>query len=207
MNQTVIYAISYIMYAALGSLGLYGAYLCVVVWTRLIRLRFKNEKIQNEFLDLVDEELDKGDVAAAMELCEEDDRVVPQLVLLSLVNRKLGFSKVKQLVIDRFQRDVLADIEYRMSWINTVIKAAPMMGLLGTVIGMLSAFGELGGISEASGSSEKSTALAHNISFALIKTAGGLAIVTVRMRRLEDLVGAGLTRFFDSFKSKSVDKL
>jgi len=37
---------------------------------------------------------------------------------------------------DGFQRDVLGDLDYRMSWMATVIKAAPMVGLLGTVMGM-----------------------------------------------------------------------
>ena len=43
----------------------------------------------------------------------------------------------------RAAHDVMADLEYRVSWVNTVIKAAPMIGLLGTVVGMMGAFGSL----------------------------------------------------------------
>ena len=46
--------------------------------------------------------------------------------------------------MDRFQRDVMSDLEYRLSWVSTVIKSAPMIGLFGTVFGMMGAFKTLG---------------------------------------------------------------
>ena len=49
-------------------------------------------------------------------------------------------SKVKALMVERFQRDVIADLEHKLSWISTVIKSAPMIGLFGTVFGMMGAF-------------------------------------------------------------------
>jgi biopolymer transport protein ExbB len=215
--NTIVYHLGNAMYGVLVLQGLYGAYLTVVVWMRLGRLRFKDERTQNEFLDLVEGELSKPDVSAAMELCEEDDRAVPQLTLLAIVNRKLGFGKVRQLIIDRFQRDVLADLEYRMSWINTMIKSAPMVGLLGTVVGMMAAFGMMsgGGAEESANKTADQAALATNISIALITTAMGLTIaipllvcvaaINIRIRKLEDLVSAGLSRFFDVFKDRGID--
>ena len=107
---------------------------------------------------------------------------------------------------DRFQRDVLAELEHRLSWVYTVIKSAPMLGLFGTVLGMMGAFSKL-----ASKENVDPTALADDISLALITTALGLAIaiplvlstasINVRIRKMEDLVGAGLTRFMESFRA------
>ena len=101
---------------------------------------------------------------------------------------------------------MLSDLEYRLSWVYTVIKSAPMVGLLGTVIGMMGAFGEVADLENID-----STILAKNISFALITTACGLSIaiplvfctasISVRIRKLEDLVGSGLTRFLDRFRA------
>mgnify|MGYP001492939483 CR=1 FL=1 len=76
------------------------------------------------------------------------------------------------MVADRFQRDVLADLENRLSWVYTVIKAAPMVGLLGTVMGMMGAFQKLAVPGKAPDPAE----LAKDIQFALITTACGLAI-------------------------------
>jgi biopolymer transport protein ExbB/TolQ len=110
------------------------------------------------------------------------------------------------MLTDRFQRDVLADLEYRLSWVYTVIKTAPMVGLLGTVMGMMGAFSKL-----ATGDKVNPTMLADDISLALITTACGLAIaiplvlctasINVRIRKLEDLVGTGMTRFLEVFKA------
>lgn len=214
--NTVVYYLGNAMYGVLVLQGLFGAYLTVLVWTRLGRLRFKDERTQNDFLELVEGELAKPDVSAAMELCEDDDRAVVQLTLLAIVNRKLGYTKVRQLIIDRFQRDVLADLEYQMSWINTMIKSAPMVGLLGTVVGMMAAFSEMTGGGGGDATVDQS-ALATNISIALITTAMGLTIaipllvsvaaINIRIRKLEDLVSAGLSRFFEVFKDRSIETL
>jgi len=153
----------------------------------------------------VNSTLGNGNFDAAAEICREDPRAVPQLIQLGIANRAIGFSKVRALVVERFQRDILADLEYRLSWVYTVIRVAPMLGLLGTVAGMMSAFAKLATRKQVSPED-----LAGDISLALITTIIGLCIaiplmivaasITVRMRKLEDLVGAGLTRFMDALK-------
>ena len=131
---------------------------------------------------------------------------MPQLIYLAVVNRRIGYTKVRQLVLDRFQRDVLADLEHRLSYVNTVIKSAPMLGLLGTVVGMIGAFAKL-----ATAGAGDPSILAGNISTALYTTACGLAIaiplvmctanINVRIRKMEDLVGTGMTRFLETFRA------
>jgi biopolymer transport protein ExbB/TolQ len=93
-----------------------------------------------------------------------------------------------------------------MSWLNTMIKSAPMLGLLGTVLGMMGAFAKL-----ASDAKVDPAGLANDISLALITTCMGLMIaiplivvsnnITVRVRKMEDSVGSGLGQFFESFKT------
>jgi biopolymer transport protein ExbB/TolQ len=178
-----------------------------MVWNRVREKRFRNEDQQSEFLDALDEPVVRGDFEAAGHMLETDKRAMSQLALLAIVNRDMGFSKVRQLLVDRFQRDVLADLEYRLSWVNTVIKSAPMIGLLGTVMGMMGAFTKLADPTKP----VKPQDLANDISFALITTACGLAIaiplllatasINVRIRKMEDLVAAGLSRFLESFRS------
>ena len=197
------------IYAALGAIALWGAFCAVLTWMRIAQHRFDSEASQEEFLDEVDRSLERADFDGATRTCEGDVRALPQLMELAIAHRAAGYGKVKQLVVDRFQRDVLADLEYRVSWITAVIKTAPMLGLLGTVVGMMGAFGKL----DAEG--VKAEFLAREISFALITTAIGLVIaiplvlvaasINVRVRRLEDLVAAGLTRFLESFR-KAIDR-
>lgn len=194
------------IYFALAVVALWGIYCVVIVWTRVAAKRFKSEDAQNDYLDEVSEPLEEGDFEAALELVEGDSRAIPQMVELALENRELGYQKVKALVIERFQRDVIADLEHRLSWISTVIKSAPMIGLFGTVFGMMGAFKTL-----ATAESVDPTMLAADINVALRTTACGLAIavpliiatasVNIRISKMEDLVGAGLNRFFEAFRN------
>lgn len=192
-------------YGALAVAALWGAFCIIVLWRRVAQIRFRSEDAQNEFLDQLDEQLAIGDLDGVAETCEPDRRAIPQLIYLALNNRDLGYSKLRHFVAERFQRDVLADIEHRLVWVATVIKTAPMLGLFGTVVGMMGAFAKL-----ASSQKVEASNLANDISVALITTFCGLgiaipliicvAMVNVRVRKMEDLVGAGLTRFFDSLK-------
>ena len=200
---TSIFATS--MYGALALIALWGAYCIVVIWARVAQKRFKNEAQQDAFLEAVEELLAKGDFEEASELCESDPRALPQLAYLAIENREIGYSQVKQLIVERFQRDVLADLDHRISWVNTVIKGAPMVGLLGTVTGMMGAFAKL-----ASAAQVEASQMANDISLALITTALGLVIaipltfclnsINIRIRKMEDLVAVGLTRFLGALR-------
>ena len=121
------------------------------------------------------------------------------------MNHHLGYAKVKNLLAERFQRDVLAELDRNISWVTTVIKTAPMLGLFGTVIGMIGAFATL-----ATQKSPDPLALAADINVALYTTAIGLSIaiplvmtlnaVNNRIRHMEELVGSGVTRFLEAYK-------
>jgi biopolymer transport protein ExbB/TolQ len=194
------------IYGVLILIALWGAFCVVMVWRRVAQKRFRSEEAQLEFLDALEQPLERGDFDGAGSICEGDPRAVPELASLAIANRAIGFAKVRQLVIDRLQRDVMADLEYRVSWVNTVIKAAPMVGLLGTVVGMMGAFATLAGKENVD-----ATLLANDINVALRTTAAGLAIaiplvvamasINVRIRKMEDLAISGLTRILECFRT------
>jgi biopolymer transport protein ExbB len=199
-----------VIYLVIFLIALWGAFCVVMVWARVRQKQFSSEAMQTLFLEAVEDPLSKGDYDAAAEVCEGDRRATCQLAQLAIENRKIGFGKVKQLVADRFQRDVLQDLEYRLSWVYTVIKTAPMIGLLGTVLGMMAAFSKL---ADPNATVEVSK-LAMDIQFALITTALGLAIaiplvlctayINVAIRKMEDLVSYGLNQFLEVFKECNI---
>ncbi|TAG25479.1 MAG: MotA/TolQ/ExbB proton channel family protein [Burkholderiales bacterium] len=73
-------------------------------------------------------------------------------------------------------RQVTAKLERYLPAIATIASAAPLLGLLGTVIGMIEIFGSQGGGSGAGGGVGNPQQLAHGISIALYNTAFGLII-------------------------------
>ena len=110
-----------------------------------------------------------GRYDAVEELCQDDGRALPQLVELAVANRDLGYDQLRQVVTEVLQRDVMGDLEYRTNWIATVIKCGPLLGLFGTVLGMMAAFGRIG-----TGEKVQPSQIADEISIALICTAMGL---------------------------------
>ncbi len=205
MPQTIYDWIGLADYICLAAVALFGAFCCVLVWTRVGQKWFKTEEEQDAFLDTIEPDLLAGNFEAVQEACEGDQRAVPMLIALGVANRGLGYAKVKHLLTERFQRDVLADLERNISWVTTVIKTAPMLGLFGTVTGMIGAFATL-----ATAQSVDPTKLAKDINVALYTTAIGLAIaiplvmalnsVNNRIRHMEELVGGGITRFLEAFR-------
>lgn len=199
-------AMSWLVYVLLFILALWGAFCVIMVWRRVADTRFVDEEEQEEFLTELEQAMGTKNYDAVVELCEGDRRAMPQLALYAVTNRGLGFAKLRRRVAERFQQDVMSDIEHRLSWVATVAKSAPMIGLLGTVMGMMGAFAKLGG-----GNQVDPQEMAVDIQFALITTACGLAIavplvlatasINVRIRKMDDLVGVGLGRLFESLKS------
>jgi len=204
--QFLFLYLGYCVYVVLALLALWGAYNVIMVWRRVSQTRFADEHEQEEFLTELEQALDVRNFNAATELCDGDRRAMPQLSLFAINNRELGYEKVCRRVTERFQQDVMSDIEHRLSWVTTVIKSAPMIGLLGTVMGMMGAFSNL-----SSGEKVDTIQMASDIQFALITTACGLAIavplvlctasINIRLSKMEDLIGSGLGRLFESMKT------
>ena len=193
-------------YLALAAVALWGLYCIVVVWNRVGQKRFKSEDEQDQFMDDVEQMIQAGDFEGTIDYCSGDARALPQIIELGVSHRSLGYNRARKFMMDRFQRDVMSDLDYRLSWVSTVIKAAPMIGLFGTVFGMMGAFETL-----ATAESVEPSKLAGDIRVALVTTASGLAIaiplmilvanINIKIAKMEDLVGSGLSRFMDAFKA------
>ena len=187
----------------------WGLYCVIVGWRRVRQLSFRNQEQQDQFLEQFMNSLRTHNYHAAEELSADDDRALPQLANVAVRNRDLGFDPLRQMITELMQRDVLGQLEYRTSWIATVIKSGPLLGLFGTVLGMMAAFGRIG-----EGSKVDAIHIADEISIALICTAMGLATaipfnfllasINVRVRRLQDSLTFGLVRILDFFKHEEV---
>jgi len=192
------------VYLLLALVAFWGLYNVILIWRRVKQLRFRDEAEQAEFLAAIEPYITSGNTEELEKLCEDDPRALVQLTLVALKNKHLPTPKLRDLLIERFQRDIAAELDYLGSWIQTIIKAAPMIGLYGTVVGMMGAFGKLGAVTQVSPDK-----LAADISFALVTTVYGLTIaiplilatasINIRISKLEDLVGTGLTRLIEFF--------
>jgi biopolymer transport protein ExbB len=186
----------------------WGLYCVVMAMRRVNRLSFRSRQRQAEFLDELMPKLEADDYDAAIEQCDGDPRALPQLAMAAIENRDIGFEPMRQTVAELLQHDVLGELEYRTGWIATVIKSGPLLGLFGTVLGMMAAFGRIG-----TGEKIQPSQIADEISIALICTAMGLATaipfnfflasISNRLRVLQDSLASGLARVLDFFRERA----
>ena len=203
-----------VIYVSLGLAALYGLFCAVLLFLRIRQKQFSSTAEAEGFLDEVRGYLANRDFDGAADFCDQPQywaKAVPQLVMIALANRDRPPTSLRRLIAEKFDREIMADLSYRHSWIGTIVKTAPMLGLLGTVTGMIGAFAKIAATSK---SGTDPSALAADISFALFTTAAGLAVaiplvllgaaVRVRMGRLEDKVNEYLSEFLDDFELAQV---
>ena len=136
-------------------------------------IRIKEDKISpSELVAKVRQAMGTGDLAMAMQACEEHPSPFANILATGFNNIREGFDILQDAV------GVAADIEterlmQRVLYINVQVAVAPMLGLLGTVQGMILAFNSLATMQ--AGAAQQAM-LALNISQALWTTAAGLII-------------------------------
>ncbi len=208
---SILEVVAQAIYISLGAIALYGVFCVIMLARRISQKKFSNAGVAEQFLEEVSDNLKQQNFDAVVELCDSPaywSKAVPQLVVLGLANKGRGPSKLRKLLAETFEREVLADLEYRTSYINTIVKSAPMIGLLGTVTGMINAFGKIASMQKAGGDP---SALAGDISFALFTTALGLsvaiplvlagAMIHVRIAKLQDAVQQHIGIFLDELET------
>ncbi|MCX6168533.1 MAG: MotA/TolQ/ExbB proton channel family protein [Ignavibacteriales bacterium] len=115
--------------------------------------------------------LKKKDVASAMGYCMEEKSPIANIIRRGLKKIKFGRRRVLE-AIEVAGKQEISKLEKGLSTLATVAGAAPMLGFLGTVTGMIAAFMK---IQELQGSASPAD-LASGIWEALLTTAFGLFV-------------------------------
>ena len=150
----------------LSAFGLIG--LIVIVW-KLIHLTSKSSQMK-KFLTEADTLIGQGKIDSVLTLARNSNAPAARVLAAGLERRDEGTERVMK-AIENVGVIEMANLESGLVWLATVSNVAPMLGFLGTVIGMIEAFQaiELAGEVEA-------TLVAGGIKVALITTAAGLTI-------------------------------
>lgn len=120
--------------------------------------------------------IEKGHFDEALAICDTVEAPIGGLIRAGIENRSLSESDLKEAVRDAAVKE-LPLIERTIPAVNVIAGIAPMVGLLGTVTGIINSFnvlGEFGAVSDPS-------VLAKGISEALLTTAAGIVIAVPAM--------------------------
>lgn len=160
-----------------GGLMMYPIALCSFVLTvfafeRFIHLR-QGRVIPRPFVKRLIEQLQQQQVdrEEALELCERNPS--PIAAILSAAVKKYGRPsvEVEQAVLDAGEREGNL-LRRNMRLLNAISNVSPLLGLLGTVLGMIQAFNDIA----SAQSMGRPDLLAGGISQALLTTAAGLLV-------------------------------
>jgi len=135
----------------------------------LLRSNIKVEDFANEVTGL----LKSSGVKSAIAKCEEVSGPLGNIFQAALEHIELGVPSAEKAIENRGSIE-MANLEKNMSWITFFIGTAPMLGFLGTVVGMIRAFDDIKQANDIS-----PAVVAGGISVALLTTAFGLVIAVI----------------------------
>ena len=139
---------------------------------RIIYLTLSTTNTQ-KLLAKVEDALKNGGVEAAKEVCRNTRGPVASIFYQGLSRMDEGMEVVEKSVVS-YGSVQMSQLENGISWIQLFIAIAPMLGFLGTVIGMVGAFDAIQAAGDIS-----PTVVAGGIKVALITTIGGLIVAII----------------------------
>ena len=161
-----------------GGAGFMGAVLLTLIFglalsfERVIYLNLASTNT-DKLLEAVEEALNSGGIEAAKDVCRDTRGPVASIFYQGLDRADQGIDVVEKSVVS-YGSVQMGLLEKNLSWISLFIAIAPMLGFMGTVIGMIDAFDKIqeqGDISP--------TVVAGGIKIALITTVTGLMVAII----------------------------
>lgn len=146
--------------------------LTLIIWRLWLNINAKTNL--EDFLDRFDAELSAGGQPAAMAMCKEEPGLIPKLFVAALEHGQRGTVAARNAMANTIELEIVPRLNFLLPWILLLAKIAPMVGLLGTVVGMIKAFSKIAGADTAN--PVNPSALANDIGMALFTTAEGLIL-------------------------------
>ncbi len=153
--------------------------LCSIVSISIIAERFwslRREKVLPEHLVAnVWSAIKKNKLARADIEALSKESALGQILSAGLLSRNESRERIKECIEER-GREVVHDLERFLNTLGTIASISPLLGLLGTVVGMISVFAAITkyGVGDPA-------VLAGGISEAMITTAAGLTVAIISL--------------------------
>src|SRR3984957_18804440 len=143
----------------------------VVVFLERLKHCHSSQINSAEFLNGVRTVLKRDNVVEALSICDATPGPVARLVKTAILNRDFGRDRVRESLEEAGLAEV-PRLEEKLNLLATIAQVAPLLGLLGTVLGMIHVFGQM----EHEGLNASVQMLSGGVWEALICPAAGLAL-------------------------------
>lgn len=175
---------------------------CVYIFVERFMALRRAQKDDNTFMKRIRDYIHDGEIESARNLCAKTDTPYSRLIAkgISRIGRPMNDVLV---AIENTGNIEIASLEKGLPWLATTAAGAPMIGFLGTVMGMVQAFFNLA----SAGTSANIAVLADGIYAALVTTVAGLIVgiaalfaynyLTARINKVMNALEAKTMEFMD----------
>lgn len=165
------------LYTALfnqGGLMMYPIAICSIMALSIaiergFSLR-RSRIIRPEIVSVIENIDGQEDVGLAVSVCQRFEGPFANVIMAGLDSRALPPDEIKENIVDQGRQEI-GDLEKGLVVLETVASVSPLLGLLGTVIGMIKVFQEISEVGVGQGN-----LLAGGIAEAILTTAAGLFV-------------------------------
>ena len=166
---------------------------------RILYLSFATTNT-DKLLANVEAALEEGGIEAALEVCRNTRGPVASIFYQGLLKSGEGVDMVEKSVVS-YGSVQTGLLEKNLSWVALFIALAPMLGFMGTVIGMIKAFADI----EAAGDISASL-VAAGIKVALITTVSGLVVAMI-LQVLYNYIVAKIDALVNNMEDASISMI
>jgi len=173
-----------------------GAAIAIERYIVLTRTSIRNRGLWNEIAPL----LSQGNFKAAVQVTSKSDAAIGQILSYGLA--RIGTARSRddiEKAMEESLMDVVPRLEKRTHYLATFANLATLLGLLGTVVGLINAFAAVATVNPA----DKANLLSASISVAMNCTAFGL-ITAVPLLVIHAVLQTKTTELVDSLEMASV---
>ncbi len=168
-------------------------------WYRLTRIRVHNRKMWIRVQPL----LAQGEFEQAQEMVEGDNSTIAEMLSLGLARHRLARRREDiEICMEECMMEIIPQLEKRTPYIALLSNIATLLGLLGTIMGLIAAFTAVANANPA----EKADLLSASISVAMNTTAFGL-MAAIPMLLLHAKLTSATGEIVDSLEMASVKAL
>ncbi len=145
--------------------------MAVVVFVERLLHYHRVQINSTEFLNGVKNVLKRENIVEAISICDATPGPISRLVKTAILNRERGREAVREALEEAGLQEV-PRLEEKLNLLATIAQIAPLMGLLGTVLGFMKVFAAM----QKEGPFAHMSAMSGGVWEALIATAAGLAV-------------------------------
>jgi len=131
----------------------------------------RDKIVPPELIDEVEALFEEEEYQEALELCENEPNFLTNVLSAGLPKINAGFEAMEKSMEEVAEEETIK-LHQKIAWLSLIGNIAPMMGLFGTVLGMIGAFNEITRL----GANVTPKDLSAGISTALITTLFGLFV-------------------------------